>query len=215
LVRFCVTGASLKVPIAVNWLVWPGYEIDCEEGRIARESRGSDSTPFTVRVAVAVTTLAGVVEVEALLYCAVIVVVPWPTGVASPVAAPIVATAVLLEFQEAEFVSFTCRPVLPIVPIATNDVVGLVGVVKGIVTVCEPGMIASEVICCDDADAVTVSVPVPITIVPSGFEAIAVIAVVPFPTAVAIPVAGSIDATEGTLELHVAALIVEEPIVAV
>ena len=42
----------------------------------------------------------------------------------------------------------------------------------------------------------------------------AVIAVVPFPTAVAIPVAGSIDATEGTLELHAAALIVEEPIVA-
>jgi hypothetical protein len=141
------------------------------------------------------------------------VVVPWPTGVTSPVAAPIVATAVLLEVQAAEFVSFTCRPVLPIVPIATNDVVGLVGVVKGIVIVCEPGMIASEVTC-DDADAVTVSVPVPITIVPSGFEAMAVIAVVPFPTAVAIPVVALIDATEGTLELHTAALIVEEPMVA-
>lgn len=45
------------------------------------------------------------------------------------------------------------------VPIATNDVVGVVGVVKGIVIVCELGMIASEVTCCDDAP-VTVNVAV-------------------------------------------------------
>lgn len=97
--RFCVTGALLKVPIAVNWLVCFEYEIVCEEGRIAIESSGSDSTPLTVNVAVAVTTLAEVVEVEALLYCAVMVVVPWPTGVTNPVAGSIVATALLLEVQ--------------------------------------------------------------------------------------------------------------------
>jgi hypothetical protein len=50
----------------------------------------------------------------------------------------------------------------------------------------------------------TVMVAVPVTTVPSGFLAIAVIVVVPFDTEVAIPVAGSIVATEVALELHVA-----------
>jgi hypothetical protein len=61
----------------------------------------------------------------------------------------------------------------------------------------------------------TVRVATPVTTVVSGFVVIAVMAVVPFEWAVTIPVAGSIEATEGTLELHFAAGIVAVPIVAV
>ena len=61
----------------------------------------------------------------------------------------------------------------------------------------------------------TVRVAAPVTTVPSGFLAMAVIAVAPYATAVATPVVALIEATEGTLELHVAAWIVDVPIVAV
>jgi len=61
----------------------------------------------------------------------------------------------------------------------------------------------------------TVSVATPVTTVPSGFVAIAVIAVTPFTCAVTTPVAALIVATEGMLELHVAAWMVAVPIVAV
>ena len=61
----------------------------------------------------------------------------------------------------------------------------------------------------------TLSVAVPVTTVPSGFLAIAVIAVAPFATAVATPLVALMVATEVTLELHVAAWIVAVPMVAV
>ena len=61
----------------------------------------------------------------------------------------------------------------------------------------------------------TVMVATPVTTVPSGLVVIAVIAVVPFKWAVTIPVAGSIVATEGTVDFHVAAGMVAVPIVAV
>ena len=61
----------------------------------------------------------------------------------------------------------------------------------------------------------TVRVADPVTTVPSGFLAIAVIVVVPFETDVAIPVAELIVATDVALEVHVAASIVDAPIVAV
>jgi hypothetical protein len=60
----------------------------------------------------------------------------------------------------------------------------------------------------------TVRVATPVTIVPSGFVAVAVMAVVPFAMAVATPVVDMMEATEATLDLHVAAAIVAVPIVA-
>jgi len=51
----------------------------------------------------------------------------------------------------------------------------------------------------------TVTVATPVTTVPSGLVDIAVMAVMPFKWAVTIPVAGSTEATEGTLDFHVAA----------
>ena len=61
---------------------------------------------------------------------------------------------------------------------------------------------------------VTVKVAVASTTVASGFDAWAVMAVVPALSAVATPVAGSIVATVGLLELQTAAAMVAPPTVA-
>ena len=53
-------------------------------------------------------------------------------------------------------------------PIATKLTVGVVGGTGGIVTVCEPGMMASEVIACGDVAPVTVKLAAPETTVLSG-----------------------------------------------
>ena len=83
------------------------------------------------------------------------------------------------------------------------------------VSVCDPGTIASEANGSGEPGMLTVMVATAVTTVPSGFLAIAVIAVVPLETDVATPVAALMVATEGTLELQVAGWMVAVPIVAV
>jgi len=83
------------------------------------------------------------------------------------------------------------------------------------VSVCEPGTMASETRGSIEEVMFTVSIAVPVTTVPSGFVATAVIAVVPLVTDVATPVAALIVATEGTLDFQDAAWMVAVPIVAV
>jgi hypothetical protein len=74
---------------------------------------GSEVPPITVKVAVPVATvLSGFVAM------AVIVVVPWPTAVASPPTL-IVATCALLEFHATWLVRFSVAPD-EVVPIAMN-----------------------------------------------------------------------------------------------
>ena len=107
---------------------------------------GSDATPLTVKAADAVTTLAGLVAVEGLVYWAVIVVAPCDSGVTAPVVRFTVATAWLLENHWTELVSDNCRP-LPLVPIATNGFVGTyVEGFNGNVTVCVAGTMARDTI---------------------------------------------------------------------
>ena len=95
------------------------------------------------------------------------------------------------------------------VPMARNWVVW-----PAAATDCEFGTMTNDSSGSCVAGTCTVIVATPVTTVPSGFEAMAVITVVPFATAVATPVAELIEATVGTLELHAALLIVAVPIVA-
>jgi hypothetical protein len=88
----------------------------------------------------------------------------------------------------------------------TKKVVGAADGVNGNGTVCDPGMMDNELICWVDA-AVTVKDPTPITILLSGLVAIAVMTVVPWPTAVASPVVRPIVATPAVLELHLTLLV--------
>jgi hypothetical protein len=101
-VRFTVAPDEV-VPIARNWLVWPGEETDCDPGMMASETTLPVATPppelATVRVALALT---GPAKPAAL---AVIVVVPAPTAVANPPEV-MVATVELLDVQVTEVVMF-------------------------------------------------------------------------------------------------------------
>jgi hypothetical protein len=118
--------------------------------------------PFTFKVAVAVTTLDGVLPEVALVNCAVMLVVPCVSAVTAPVAALMVATAVLLEAHTTELVRFCCSPVIPLVPMAAKNVVGTPDEVNGNVTVCVPGIMTSDVISFGDVP-VTVKVAEAVT----------------------------------------------------
>ena len=195
--------------------VWPDTVSVCEEGTIARETSGSGVAGIlTVIVATPVTTVPSGFEAVA-----VIAVVPFATAVATPLAELMVATETTLDFQVAALivavpivavwlVRFTVVPV-DVVPITMSPTVW-----PAVVSVCDAGMMASETRGSVDPEILTVRVAIPVTTVPSGFVAVAVIAVVPLATAVATPVAELIVATDGTLELHAALLIVAVPIVA-
>jgi hypothetical protein len=98
--------------MAMNCVVWPPPERDCEPGIIASETTLPPATvpldPVTVTAALEAT---GPANPAAL---AVIVVVPAPTAVAIPVAL-MVATAVLLDVQVTEPVMF-CVDAWPALP---------------------------------------------------------------------------------------------------
>jgi hypothetical protein len=130
---------------------------------MAIDWRGSSASPLTVKVAVAVTTVAVELSEAEVVYSAVMVVVPIPTSVAWPVVAPMVATAALLEVQPTALVKSCWSPVLGLEPIATKLTVGEVGGTAGIVTVCVPGMMASDVIACGVVAPVTVKLAAPVT----------------------------------------------------
>lgn len=166
---------------------------------------------LTVTVAVPVTIVPSGFEAMA-----VIAVVPFDLAVTIPVAESIVATEPTVDSQVAALivdvpivtgalVRFTVVPV-DVVPMTMRLAVSRV-----VVSVCEEGTIASEVSGSpdDEPEMVTVTVAIAVTTVPSGLEAVAVMAVVPVDFAVTTPVAASIEATEGTLDSHAAALIVE------
>jgi hypothetical protein len=124
--------------------------------------------------------------------------VPTPTAVASPVVAPTVAIALLLELHATSLLRFTVAPD-EVVPMAINWLVCV-----GAATVCEPGITASDTIeppADPPPEAATVSVALDET-GPANPAALAVIVVVPAPTAVANP-AALIVATDGVLELQV------------
>jgi hypothetical protein len=91
------------VPIAINWLVWPGVSTACVPGIMETEVNSAvpppPPPPVTVSVAVALTSPPKPFSL------AVIVVVPAPTPVASP-AALMVATVVSLDVQDTESVTF-------------------------------------------------------------------------------------------------------------
>ncbi len=171
-VRFCVLP-SLYVPVAVNCSLEPKTTIGLE-GEMAMELRA-----ITVNE----------VEPVTALRVAEIVVVPAPVAVANPVWAPIVATPVLLEFQEALVVRFCVLPSL-YVPVAVNcslepkTPLGL------------EGEMAMEV------RAITVNEVEPVTALK-----VAEIVVVPGPAAVASPVLALIVATPVLLELQVALVV--------
>src|SRR5215469_2081105 len=103
-VRFCVVP-SVKVPVAVNWLVVPFaievlvavIVIDCKVAAVTVSAMVFDVIPFWV---------------------AVILLEPTPAPVARPLVL-IVAAAVLEEFQFAELVRFCVVPSVK-VPVAVN-----------------------------------------------------------------------------------------------
>jgi len=134
---------------------------------------------------------------------AVIVALPLPTAVASPVVVPIVAICVLLELQATWLVRFTVAPD-EVVPMARNWVVCV-----GDATACEVGIIATDAIVPPAVppplEPVAVRVALEVTW-PLNESVLAVIVVVPAPTAVATP-AALIVATAGTLEVHVTELV--------
>jgi hypothetical protein len=145
---------------------------------------------------------------------AVIAVTPLPTAVAIPVAESIVPTEGILELHVAAlivdplmvadwFVKFTVLPD-PVVPIAMYWALCLAEV-----AVCVFGTMVSETSGSADPEIATLNAAVPVTTVPSGLEAMAVIAVAPLVRAVATPVLALMEATDGTLEVQVAALIVD------
>jgi hypothetical protein len=111
------------------------------------------------------------------------------------VAAAIVAVPIVADW----LVRFTVAPD-DVVPMAIRPAVWLTSV-----SVCEAGTMDRETSGSGVAGMLTVRVAIPVTTVPSGFVAVAVMAVVPFATAVATPLVELIVATEGTLDLHVAA----------
>jgi hypothetical protein len=126
------------------------------------------------------------------------VAVPWPTAVATPVAAPMVAIAVLLELHATWLVRFTVAPD-EVDPTARNWAVCV-----GAGTVCEPGITEIETIVPPawpplEPDTVTVALALTGPLYP---PALAVIVVLPEPTAVASPDAVTV-ATEGALEVQV------------
>jgi hypothetical protein len=151
----------------------------------------------TVIDAVPVTT------VPAFEYSAVIVTAPFVTAVASPVAALIVAIDGLLELHATWPVRFTVAPD-EVVPIARNCVV-----CPAADTDCELGIIATETTlppATPPPDEVTVMMALE-EMGPLNPAALAVIVVVPAPTAVASPPELTV-ATDGELELQVTAPVI-------
>jgi len=167
----------------------------------------------TFSVAVPVTAVP-----SGLYAMAVITVIPEVAADATPVAGLIVATAGVLDAQvaalivEAPMVAFTLvrLTVAPdeVVPMAMYWVVS-----PAVASVCVAGTMDSDT--SGSGVEMTVNVAVPVTTVPSGFFACAVIATVPVLWAVAIPVAGLIVAIALLLDPHTAALMVADPTVAV
>ena len=120
------------------------------------------------------------------------VVEPWPTAVARPVVAPMVAMAVLLELQATRLLTLTVAPDV-VVPMAMNWLVW-----PGAETDCEPGMMAMETMlppATPPPAEVTVMVALEL-MGPAYPAALAVMVVVPAPTAVARPDALTV-ATDG------------------
>jgi hypothetical protein len=129
---------------------------------------------------------------------AVMVTVPWPTAVARPVFAPMVAICTLLEDHATALVRSTVAPV-EVVPIAMNWLVCL-----GAATDCELGMMARATTAAPgEVDEVPVTVSVAeAEITPVYPFMLAVIVVEPDATPVATPVELMV-ATAGTLEVQV------------
>jgi len=131
------------------------------------------------------------------------VAVPWPTAVASPVAAPMVAICTLLELHATWLVRFTVAPD-EVVPTARNWLVCV-----GEATVCEPGITEIETIvppACPELEPETVTVAVALT-GPLYPPALAVMVVLPEPTAVASPAALTV-ATAGALDVQVTPVVI-------
>ena len=110
------------VPIAMNWLVWPGDATDWEPGMMASEARTLDPEP-PLLPPVTVTAIALlVISPPKPLVLAVIVAVPAATPVTTP-AELTVATAGTLEAQVAVLVMFSLLEgwlPWPMVPIAVS-----------------------------------------------------------------------------------------------
>lgn len=133
---------------------------------------------------------------------AVMVAVPLPTPVASPVLALMVAICEVLEVHATWLVRFTVAPE-EVVPMARNWVVCV-----GDATACEDGMIASEEMlppAVVPLEPVTVRVALEL-VGPLNAVALAVMVVVPAPKAVAMPAASTV-ATAGALEVQVTRLV--------
>lgn len=205
------------VPMTMKPAVWPDMVSVSDEGTMASDAIGSgDPAMLTVSVAVPVTAVP-----SGLVATAVMAVAPLVRAVATPVAELMLATDGTLEVQTAALmidvptvadssVRFTVVPD-PVVPITMKPAVWLAEV-----SVCAAGTMASDTIgSLEEVVGVTARVAVPVTTVPSGFVAIAVIVVVPGPTDVATPVAALIVPTAGTEEVQTAALIVAVPTFAV
>jgi hypothetical protein len=79
-----------RVPIAMNWLVWPGEASDCEPGMMASET--SVPVPLVPPVPVTVMVAEAVIDPDML---AVIVELPADTAVANPVELTVATDGVL------------------------------------------------------------------------------------------------------------------------
>ena len=195
MVRFTVAPVDV-VPMAMSPAVWLAAVSVCEAGTMASETRGSgEPAGATMRVA-----LPDAPEPSVLVKVAVMVVVPDPTEVATPVAALIVATDGTLEVHliPDAFVSGT-EPPLIVKPIASN----CMGI-PIVATVCVVGMTVIEEISEleQDVQSVTVKVAVLLTRVPLNPCALAVIFVSPVHAS---PVSGSKPVAVANPELLIVA----------
>lgn len=149
--------------------------------------------PVTVKVAVPVATV-----LSALVNCAEMVVVPCPTAVATPDTASTVAICVLDELQ------ITSPVRLSVNPEAVVPTTEYAAVSPGEATVWLLGIIVTSVMSLLVVpEPVIVKVAVPVAVVLSALTYCAVMVVVPWPTAVATPVAAFTVAICGALEVQV------------
>ena len=174
--------------------VWPAVVSVCADGTMASETKGSDVVPVTVKVAVAVTTLP-----SGFVASAVMTVAPWPTAVMSPPVLVMVATETLLEAQA----TVLLRSRVPgVEDVGENVPIAIIWLVwPGKATDWLFGVIAIES-SGSDATPVTVKFALAVTTDLSGFVQMAVIGVVPWPTAVASPVVAPTVAMPTFVELQ-------------